>query len=75
MIWGGSPWMADMDEDVASWRKTIMAARSTHEQARARILGTFQAQLDRMIPEDEGVGLKGATFSCLSDSAAVLSGF
>ena len=62
--------MADMDEDVASWRKSSMPPRSTRQEARARILATFQAQLDRMIPEDEEVPLKQAGFT-YSDRAAM----
>ena len=65
--------MADVDENVVSRRKSIMPARSTRQEARARILGTFQAQLDRMIPEDEGVALKGATFADFEDQVEALA--
>ncbi len=30
-----------------------MSARTTRREARTRILATFAAELDRMIPEDE----------------------
>ncbi len=44
-----------------------MPARTTRRDARARILATFTAELDRMIPEDEGKPLKGATFGDFED--------
>lgn len=50
-----------------------MAARTTRQAARARILAAFQAQLDRMIPEDESVPLKGATFADFEDQAEALA--
>ena len=50
-----------------------MPARSTREEARARILATFQAQLDRMIPKDEEVPLKGATFADFEDQVEDLA--
>ena len=50
-----------------------MPARSTRQEARARILGTFQAQLDRMIPEDESIPLKGATFMDFEDQVEDLA--
>jgi len=50
-----------------------MPARSTREEARARILATFAAQLDRMIPEDETVPLKGATFADFEDQVEALA--
>jgi len=40
-----------------------MSARTTRREARARILATFAAELDRVIPEDEERPLKGATFA------------
>ena len=40
-----------------------MPARTTRQEARARILAAVSAQLDRMIPPNEGVALKGATFA------------
>ena len=46
-----------------------MPARTTRQEARSRILATFSAQLDRMIPEDESVPLKGATFADFEDQA------
>jgi hypothetical protein len=65
--------MAGLNEAVASWRSRIMAARTTRQEARARILGAFQAQLDRLIPEDESVPLKGATFADFEDQAESLA--
>lgn len=50
-----------------------MPARSTRQQARARILGTFQATLDRMLPSDDGVSLKGATFADFEDQMEELA--
>ena len=50
-----------------------MPARTTRREARARILATFEAQLDRMIPEDEDVPLKGATFSDFEDQVEALA--
>lgn len=50
-----------------------MPARSTREQARARILAAFTAQLDRVIPEDEGIPLKGATFADFEDQVDTLA--
>lgn len=44
-----------------------MSARTTRQAARARILSTFSAELDRMIPEDEEIPLKGATFADFED--------
>jgi hypothetical protein len=39
-----------------------MAARTTREQARQRMIQTFMASLDKVIPADETVPLKGRTF-------------
>jgi len=50
-----------------------MPARSTRQEARARILAAFTAQLDRVIPEDEGVPLKGATFADFEDQVDTLA--
>ena len=50
-----------------------MPARTTRQEARARILATFQAQLDRMIPEDEDVPLKGATVADFEDQVEELA--
>jgi hypothetical protein len=46
-----------------------MPARSTRQEARARILAAFEGQLDRMIPADESVPLKGAIFADFEDQA------
>lgn len=50
-----------------------MAARTTREEARARILAAFQTQLDRVIPADETVPLKGATFADFEDQVETLA--
>jgi len=50
-----------------------MPARSTRQEARARILAAFQGQLDRMIPLDEAVPLKGATFADFEDQVEELA--
>ena len=50
-----------------------MPARTTRQEARDRILATFQAQLDRMIPEDEDIPLKGATFADFEDQVEELA--
>ena len=50
-----------------------MPARTTREQARARILAAFAAQLDRVIPADETVPLKGATFPDFEDQVETLA--
>ena len=50
-----------------------MPARSTRQEARARILATFEAQLDRMIPEDEEVPLKGGTFADFEEQVEQLA--
>jgi len=53
--------------------ETTMPARTTRQEARARIRAAFEAQLDRMIPEDEDVPLKGATFSDFEDQVETLA--
>lgn len=50
-----------------------MPARTTRREARARILAAFRAQLDRMIPEEESVPLKGATFADFEDQGEALA--
>ena len=50
-----------------------MPARTTRQEARARILAAFRGQLDRMIPEDESVPLRGATFADFEDQAEALA--
>ena len=57
----------------ASWRKPIMPARRTRQEARARILKVFAAELDRLIPEDAEVPLKGATFADFEDRVEALA--
>lgn len=50
-----------------------MPARTTRQSARARIQAAFEAQLDRMIPDNEDVPLKGATFSDFEDQVEALA--
>jgi len=50
-----------------------MPARTTRQEARARILSAFAAQLDQVIPEDESVPLKGATFADFEDQVETLA--
>jgi len=50
-----------------------MPARTTRQEARARILAAFASQLDRVIPEDENVPLKGATFVDFEDQVETLA--
>ena len=50
-----------------------MAARSTSQESRTRILGAINEQLDRVIPEDENIPLKGATFADFEDQVDTLS--
>ena len=50
-----------------------MPARSTRQEARVRIQAAFDAQLDRLIPEDENIPLKGATFADFEDQVEVLA--
>lgn len=40
-----------------------MPARSTRQEARQRVIQSFMASLDRVIPPDEAVPLKGRTFA------------
>jgi hypothetical protein len=47
-----------------------MAARTTRQQARQRALDAFSASLDRIIPPDESVPLKGSTFRDWEDQVA-----
>ena len=46
-----------------------MPARTTRQAARERAIKAFMASLDRMIPADEAVPLKGATFRDWEDQA------
>ena len=50
-----------------------MSARRTRQEARARILVAFTGPLDHLIPEDEEVPLKGATFADFEDQAETLA--
>ena len=49
-----------------------MPARSTRLQARERIIQTFMASLDRLIPPDQSVPLKGRTFADWERQASLL---
>jgi hypothetical protein len=46
-----------------------MPARITRTEARERLIDTFMAALDRIIPEDESKPLKGTTFASWEDQA------
>lgn len=50
-----------------------MAARTTREAARARIMAAVNAELDRMIPVDEEAPLKGALFVDFEDQVEALA--
>ncbi|MBU0637967.1 MAG: hypothetical protein KKB50_03815 [Planctomycetes bacterium] len=50
-----------------------MPARTRRERARARILAAFTAQLDRVIPADETIPPKGATFADFEDQVETLA--
>ena len=50
-----------------------MPARTTRQEARARILAAVTAQLDRLIPLDEAMVLKGATFADFEDQVERLA--
>ena len=50
-----------------------MPARTTRQEARARIRAVFEAQLDRVIPPDEQIPLKGATFADFEDQIETLA--
>ena len=50
-----------------------MAARTTRQEARARIMGVVTAELDRMIPVDEEAPLKGALFVDFEDQVEALA--
>ena len=45
-----------------------MAALTTREESRQRLLALFQASLDRIIPADESVPLRGQSFRDFEDS-------
>lgn len=46
-----------------------MAARTTRKEARERLIKTMLAAVDRIIPADESVPLKGSTFGEWEDQA------
>lgn len=50
-----------------------MAALTTRQEARARILAVVTAELDRVIPEDESIPLKGATFGDFEDQVEAVA--
>ena len=47
-----------------------MPARRTRQEARERALECFKAELDRLIPADESVPLRGSTFREWEDQVA-----
>jgi hypothetical protein len=51
----------------------IMSARTTRQAARERILKTFQAALDQMIPVEESRPLRGSRFIDFEDQVEALS--
>lgn len=50
-----------------------MSARSTRQEARARIMAAFAGELDRLIPADETVPLKGSRFADFEDQVEALA--
>jgi ribosomal protein S14 len=50
-----------------------MPARTTRQEARARIMAVMAAELDRLIPLDEEVPLKGSTFADFEDRVEELA--
>ena len=50
-----------------------MPARTTRQEARARVLAAVTAELDRVIPLDDDVPLKGATFADFEDQVEGLA--
>ena len=50
-----------------------MPARTTRQEARARIMAAFAAQLERVLPADETIPLKGATFADFEDQVETLA--
>jgi hypothetical protein len=72
MAWG-QPWIADLDEAGSFMEEAVMASRTTRPAARAKILAAFTAQLDRLIPADESVPVKGATFADFEDQVETLA--
>jgi hypothetical protein len=49
-----------------------MPARTTREEARKRVIAAFMSSLDKVIPADASVPLKGARFADWEDQAAAL---
>jgi len=49
-----------------------MPARTTRKEAREKLISTFMAALDRVIPEDEARPLRGSRFRDWEDQAAEL---
>ena len=64
----GGPW-----EMGTSWRRLVMPARTTRREARARILAAMAVHLDRILPQDQEVPLKGATFADFEDQVEELA--
>ena len=50
-----------------------MPARTTRQEARSRILAAIEVQLERMIPLDEEVPMKGMTFADFEDQVEELA--
>jgi predicted Zn-ribbon and HTH transcriptional regulator len=73
MLLAGWPRRAGSREWTSFKEEAAMSARTTREEARARILAAFAVQLDRVIPADETVALKGATFADFEDQVETLA--
>lgn len=69
----GQPWKADPDEVGSFMEEAVMASRTNRQAARAKILAAFTTQLDRLIPADASVPLKGATFADFEDQVERLA--
>ena len=50
-----------------------MPARTTRQEARTRIMASMRAELDRLIPEDESIPLKGSRFTDFEDQVEALA--
>ena len=67
-LMGGSPGSAILVLGFGM-EAIIMAARTTRQEARARIRAAFEKALDRIIPADEAMPLRGRTFVEWEDQA------
>lgn len=67
---GGPEWFWGV---LIGWKSRVIAARNIRREARARIQSAFAAQLDRVVPEDESVLLKGVAFADFEDQVEALA--